>query len=139
VGELLAAGAIFLPGRVSDEEARALIGNAAVFVYPSLYEGFGLPPVEALRLGTPVIVGETPAAHEILSGAATYVDPMSVIDIGRAIVTVMNDPDSRVRREAGVRQAAQYTWQRTARLTMEVYSEVAAIARGGRGSAVGSE
>lgn len=118
-------GSVLLTGRVSDADGWALIRNAAVFVYPSVYEGFGLPPLEAMGLGAPSIVGDTPVARELLGDGAHLVDPVDVGAMANALVEVASDDTYRRElRERGTRRASLYTWARAAEETAKVYLEV---------------
>ncbi len=115
-------------GPVPDHELAALYANAAAFVFPSLYEGFGLPVLEAMSLGAPVIASRDPALLEVAGGAALHADARDVREWIAAIHTVLSTPEPW--REAGLAQAALFSWERTARLTYDVYQE--AVTRFGR-------
>src|SRR5207248_3120913 len=78
-------------GYVPDDDLPALYGGADLFVFPSLYEGFGLPPVEAMACGTPVITSAIPVLQEVGGDAARYVDPHSVDELCQAMLTVLDD------------------------------------------------
>jgi glycosyltransferase involved in cell wall biosynthesis len=105
-------------GFVNDNELRTLYENAACFVFPSLYEGFGLPPLEALTLGCPVVVSSTASLPEVFGGLAAYCDPHAPADIARQITRVMqgNHPS----RAAMLSYASQFTWQRCAQATWKI-------------------
>ncbi|HEX8149237.1 MAG TPA: glycosyltransferase family 1 protein [Pyrinomonadaceae bacterium] len=119
-----ARGRVVLAGYVSDEELRALYAACAAFVYPSLYEGFGLPPLEAMSCGAPVVAGWTPAVAEVSGGAARLFDPRDHGQLARALLELLDDPAARrALSEAGLRRAAQFSWHRTARATLDVYAE----------------
>lgn len=108
-------------GEVPDDDLPRLYSGALALVYPSLYEGFGLPVVEAMRCGTPVIASRDPALVEVSSGAAIHAGPGELAD---AMDLIARCPGERVRRaRAGVERAAEFTWAHTARLTREVYEE----------------
>jgi glycosyltransferase involved in cell wall biosynthesis len=108
---------------VPDEELRAWYSGAAAFVYPSFYEGFGLPVLEAMQCGTPVITSCDRAISEVANGAAIQVDASDVRGLREAMSAALN-PDFRERwREKGLRRAAEFSWERTARQTREVYAE----------------
>jgi glycosyltransferase involved in cell wall biosynthesis len=120
----LARGRVVLAGYVSDEQLCALYTTCAAFVYPSLYEGFGLPPLEAMSCGAPVIAGWTPAVVEVSAGAACLFDPRDHVQLARALLELLEDePARRALSEAGLRRAAHFSWQRTARATLDVYAE----------------
>lgn len=111
-------------GWVGDETLPGLMAAADVFCYPSLYEGFGLPPLEAMAAGTACLVGEYSAAHEVLGEAAMLVDPVSPEAIAAGLERLVDD--RQLRRTLSVRgraQAALYTWENTARATLGAYSE----------------
>lgn len=113
-----------MAGRLPDEDIAALMAGAAAFVYPSLYEGFGLPVLEAMQAGTPVVISRDPALEEVAGGAAVSVDADSTTALARAIVELTGDPKWRLElRERGLRRAAQFSWRQTAIRTREVYVE----------------
>jgi glycosyltransferase involved in cell wall biosynthesis len=117
-----APDAIVRLGPVSEERLRALYRSATALVYPSLYEGFGLPPLEAMASGTPVIASHAASIPEVVGEAGLLIDPMDVRAWTDAIVKVVNDEHLRDRlRSAGVHRASAFTWERTARLTLDVY------------------
>jgi glycosyltransferase involved in cell wall biosynthesis len=117
-------GRVVLVGYVSDEQLRALYSACAAFVYPSFYEGFGLPPLEAMSCGAPVLAGNAPAVAEVTAGAARLFDPRDHAQLARALLELLGDEAARrALSEAGLRRAAQFSWQRTARATLDVYAE----------------
>lgn len=121
-----AADAVVQLGTVREKQLRALYRNATALVYPSLYEGFGLPLLEAMASGTPVIASNVASMPEVLGDAGLLLDPMDRQGWMQAIVDIVNDQKKRSRmREAGLRRAAEFTWARTARLTLDVYRRVA--------------
>jgi glycosyltransferase involved in cell wall biosynthesis len=106
-----------LLGYVSDSELRALYENAALFAYPSYYEGFGLPPVEAMTCGCPVLVARSSSLPEVCGDAAIYCDPGSVTDIADKMSSVLDDPQLAADlREKGTSRSAQFSTQKTASL-----------------------
>jgi glycosyltransferase involved in cell wall biosynthesis len=111
-------------GFVSDDELPRLYRAASAFVYPSLYEGFGLPPAEAMACGCPVIASTRGSLAEVIGDAALTVDPESVADIATKLTLLASDP---VRAEALIRaglcQARQFDWARTAAQTLDVYQK----------------
>ena len=112
-------------GYTSDDELRALYSSCRISVYPSLYEGFGLPPLEAMACGAPVIASRIPAIEETVGKAALLIDPTSIEDLAGRMVQLWNDEQQRAQlSEAGRRHAAKFTWQGTARLTLDVYREI---------------
>jgi len=111
-------------GFVPVETLRVFFESAAVFVFPSLYEGFGLPPLEAMASGTPVVASNVSSLPEVVGDAAMLVNPENVFDIARGITEVLLDDDLRCALIAkGKVQAARYSWERTAREVLEVYRE----------------
>lgn len=113
---------ILLTDYLEDEELRALYGSSRAFVYPSIYEGFGLPPLEAMACGAPVIASRIPSHEETTGDAALLFDPRSVADLAQKILELLGDENAR--RElsiAGQRRAAEFSWEKTARLTWNVY------------------
>lgn len=112
-------------GFVPFEALRIFFESAALFVFPSLYEGFGLPPLEAMASGTPVVASNINSLQEVLGDAAILVNPENVFEIARAIQDALLDTDLRSGLIAkGKVQAARYSWERTAREVLEVYCEV---------------
>jgi glycosyltransferase involved in cell wall biosynthesis len=109
-------------GRVSDDRLADLYRTAAALVFPSLYEGFGLPPLEAMACGSPVAVSRAGALPEVCGDAAVYFDPTSVEDIARAIGEVLDRPPG-----GGIEQAARFTWEEFAHRHDAVYRELAAL------------
>ncbi|WP_118963484.1 glycosyltransferase family 4 protein [Komagataeibacter saccharivorans] len=122
-----ASGARNLPepaiyvGRVSDPELRALYESAACFVFPSLYEGFGLPPLEAMSCGCPVVAADIPVLHEICGDAALYADPLDPEAITRRVTEILDAPAiAQEMRAAGRARAASHTWDRAARTLLDI-------------------
>jgi glycosyltransferase involved in cell wall biosynthesis len=112
-------------GWVAEEDKPALYTLASLFVYPSFYEGFGLPVLEAMACGTPVVVSRAASLPEIVGEAGLLVDPQGVTQIGRAIVSVLSDETLRRElREKGLAQARRFSWQKTAQQTLAAYREV---------------
>ena len=116
-----------LIGYVNDDELRALYSLCRAFIYPSLYEGFGLPPLEAMACGAPVIAGRIPALEETIGGAAMLVDPLDVPALTAAITDVCENEKQRKKLiAAGPAHAASFSWGRAAQATYEVYRQVVA-------------
>jgi glycosyltransferase involved in cell wall biosynthesis len=121
-------------GFQSDETLASLYRLAAVFVFPSLYEGFGLPPLEAMASGTPVVTSNVSSLPEVAGDAAMLVDPYDVGAITAGIKRVLTDPalrDELVRR--GLRRAREFSWERSVARTREIYFETAGVATAGAG------
>jgi glycosyltransferase involved in cell wall biosynthesis len=120
-----APDAVVLLGQVSEERLQALYHGATALAYPSLYEGFGLPVLEAMAAGTPVIASRAASLPEVLGDAGLLLDPLDAGAWATAIVKVVNDEHARERmRRAGKARAATFTWERTARATLDVYRRV---------------
>ena len=115
---------IIFTGYLEDSSVAALLMNCSVFVYPSLYEGFGLPVLEAMSLGAPVITSNSSSLPEVAGEAARLIDPTSVEEIADAIVQVLNDDEFSDRlRKRGLQRAAQFTWAKTAQATLSTYQQ----------------
>jgi glycosyltransferase involved in cell wall biosynthesis len=119
--------AVLLSGYVPDVDLPAVITGATAYVLASFYEGFGLPILEAMACGTPVICSNTSSMPELGGQAARYFDPHNVHDMFEAISTVLEDSDLRQEmRQRGFEQAARFSWKRTAQETLAVYEGVMA-------------
>lgn len=113
-------------GFVSEGDRSALYAGAAVFCYPSLWEGFGLPVLEAMVQGAPTVTSRATATEEVAGDAALLVDPTDVTAVRDAISRILDDPATAARlRAAGPMRAAEFTWERTAEATAAIYAEVA--------------
>lgn len=116
---------ILFTGYISDEDLAALYSSCRVSVYPSLYEGFGLPPLEAMSCGAPVITSRIPVIMETVGDAARLCTPTDVGELCDLIQELWTNEEERRRLSAAGRaHAARFTWERTARLTLDVYEEV---------------
>src|SRR5207302_5016534 len=112
-------------GFVPVETLKAFYRAAALFAFPSLYEGFGLAPLEAMLCGTPVVASNLPALIEAVGSAAELVSPDNVFDIARGLRTVLLDgARRRALIEAGLRQAQRFQWEHTARAVLDIYREI---------------
>jgi len=117
-----APDAVVRLGPVSEKRLRTLYRGAIALAYPSFYEGFGLPLVEAMACGTPVIASNAASMPEVVGDAGILVDPTDGEAWTKAIIDVVHDDEKRREmRVAGLRRAAEFTWERTARLTLGVY------------------
>jgi glycosyltransferase involved in cell wall biosynthesis len=98
---------------------------AAVFVFPSLYEGFGLPPLEAMASGTPVVTSNVSSLPEVVGDAAVLVDPHDVGSIVAGLRSVLTDPvRAEEMRRKGLERAREFSWERSVAKTLEVYKRV---------------
>jgi glycosyltransferase involved in cell wall biosynthesis len=114
-----------ITGYVSDEQLVAEYQRADVFVYPSIYEGFGLPIVEAMASGIPVVTSTGGSLPEVAGDAALIVDPLDVAAIASAIHRIASEPSLRERlRTLGLARSARFTWRDAARAHLDVYREV---------------
>lgn len=120
----LPAGArrrVVLTGYVAGKDKAALLAGARGLAYPSMYEGFGLPVLEAMAAGVPVLASNVSSLPEVAGDAAILVDPNSEEEIAEGLTSLLVDPDLRARlRDAGLARAATFTWERTARATADV-------------------
>jgi glycosyltransferase involved in cell wall biosynthesis len=115
---------VILTGYVADEDLPPLYRNAALFVYPSLFEGFGLPPLEAMACGTPVVTSDNSSLPEITGQAALLVDPYDEAALSSAIWRAVNDEAWQTSaRAAGLAQAQKFTWRAAAEKTLQLYRE----------------
>jgi glycosyltransferase involved in cell wall biosynthesis len=118
---------ILLPGFVPDDQLPAVYSAAEALAFPSLYEGFGLPILEAMACGTPVVASRASCLPEVAEGAALLIDPMNVEGLTAALEQVLTDSALRARLIAGGRQrATEYSWRQAAERLRGVYEKVAA-------------
>lgn len=118
---------VLFPGFIRDDDLAAVYSAARLFVFPSLYEGFGLPPLEAMACGTPCVVSNSSALPEVTGRAAMMFNPTSTEQFVECVARVLQDEDleGRLRRE-GLRQAGLFTWDRAAAETVAVYESILA-------------
>jgi glycosyltransferase involved in cell wall biosynthesis len=120
------SGRIHFTGFISDDELLQLYGACDMFIYPSLYEGFGLPILEAMASGRAVACSNTSAMPEVADSAALLFDPCSVPEIERAMADLLLHSELRARMERlGAHRATMFTWEKTASKTLDIYYDVA--------------
>jgi glycosyltransferase involved in cell wall biosynthesis len=113
---------VLFPGYIPREELPLWYSAASLFVYPSLYEGFGLPPLEAMACGSPVVVSNTSALPEVVGDAGLLVEPTDAEEMAGAMHRILTDSDLRdTLRAKGLERAKVFSWQRTARETVRTY------------------
>jgi glycosyltransferase involved in cell wall biosynthesis len=118
---------IILTEYLNDEELRALYSSCRAFIYASFYEGFGLPPLEAMACGAPVITSRIPALAETTGDAALLFDHTSANDLAQKILVLVGDKKAREKlSNAGLQRVSEYSWERTAQLTLAVYTKALA-------------
>jgi alpha-1,3-rhamnosyl/mannosyltransferase len=123
VAEKSSARILFL-GRIDEADLPALYGGATLFVFPSQYEGFGLPPLEAMACGAPVACSNIPSLREVVGDAGLFFD-LRTKDVREALENLLDNPGLRERlREHALARAAEFSWERTARATLQVYRDV---------------
>lgn len=116
---------VHFTGFVPEDDLPALYSAASLFVFPSLYEGFGLPPLEAMACGVPVVASNSTSLPEVVGDAALLVDPCDVGQIALAMQRVLSDPALAADlRQRGLARAARFTWRRMAQETLDVYRRV---------------
>jgi glycosyltransferase involved in cell wall biosynthesis len=119
--------AVRFTGYVPFDDLPAIYNLAEMFVFPSVYEGFGLPVVEAMACGTPVLTGPVAALAEVAGDAAERIDPLDADTLGEAIVRLAADRDRReALSKAGLERARAFSWQQAALDTLKVYRQVVA-------------
>ena len=115
---------VILTGYVADADLAQLYRAATAFVYPSLFEGFGLPPVEAMACGTPVVTSNVSSLPEVVGDAALLIDPGDEEALAAALLRIVNDQPLRAKlREQGIVQARKFTWRAAAEKTLQLYRE----------------
>ncbi|MDD5627052.1 MAG: glycosyltransferase family 1 protein [Patescibacteria group bacterium] len=125
IRELGAQKEAILAGYVGEKEKIRLLRRAKAFIFPSLYEGFGLPVVEAMSLGVPVICSRRGALAEICGNAAFFVNPYAVQSIAEGLSKVLGDRDIREKlAKKGLERAQRFSWQKCAKETLEVYQNI---------------
>lgn len=113
---------VLFPGFIPEEDKHLLLCAAEVFAYVSLYEGFGLPVLEALACGIPTVTSNVSSLPEVAGDAALLVDPTNVEQIALALDRLLSDPELQQHlRETSILQAAQFTWKKMSLATLQVY------------------
>jgi glycosyltransferase involved in cell wall biosynthesis len=116
---------VHFPGFVPDEEQALWYTAADIFAFPSLYEGFGLPPLEAMACGTPVVASTSSSLPEVVGDAGALVEPTDVGGLSATLRHLLDDESRRVRmRKGGLARAASFSWRRMAEETIQVYDQV---------------
>lgn len=116
---------IMFTGYINDDNLVALYSGADVFVFPSLYEGFGLPPLEAMACGAPVAVSNAASIPEVVGDAGVYFDPYSVDEIVEAVTSLVNDPVKRKHAVSNsLRRAEMFQWSASAQQYLQVYKNI---------------
>jgi len=125
IRSLVNSGDVVHTGYISEEEAACLYNGAEAFVYPSQYEGFGIPVLEAMACGCPVIASNSSSLPEVVGDAGVLVEPNNMEELAEAILKVLHDGDLRHALKAkGIQRAAHFTWERTAKTTRDLYASL---------------
>ncbi len=125
ISDLGLDGEVLLPGFVPPTDLAPLYSGADLFVFPSLYEGFGLPPLEAMACGTPVAVSDVSSMPEVAGEAAVYFNPLDTSSIAAAMKRVLSDPPlSAELKNQGIARAATFSWHQTAQETLAAYESI---------------
>jgi glycosyltransferase involved in cell wall biosynthesis len=124
IGELNIGDRVTFLGHIPESELSMIYQGAVALVYPSLYEGFGLPPLEAMQCGCPVITSKTSSLPEVVGGAGLLIDPYSIDDLVTSMLAVLgNEPLRRELISKGVERSKLFSWRRNAERTLEVYED----------------
>jgi len=116
---------VFFMDYIPEEDLPSIYNLADLFVYPSLYEGFGLPPLEAMACGTPVVTSNTSSLPEVVGDAGIMVDPMDVDALADSMHQVLTDEALQMKLKAkGISQAKEFSWEKTAQKTWKIYEQV---------------
>lgn len=115
---------VIFTGYVDDEDLSSIYSGATLFVYPSLYEGFGLPPLEAMQCGVPVITSNTSSLPEVVGDAGIMINPKDEDALCQAILNLLNNSDlQKELSEKGLERAKIFNWEKCARETVEIYQK----------------
>lgn len=116
---------IIFTGYIQDEDLSAIYSGATCFVYPSFYEGFGLPPLEAMQCGVPVITSNTSSLPEVVGDAGILIDPKDEDQLCQAMFNMLNDSNLRTTlSQKGLERAKQFSWKKCADQTVEIYQKI---------------
>lgn len=116
---------IIFTGYISKQEKQALYSSCEIFIFPSLSEGFGLPVLEAMNFGCPVIASDIPSLKEICGNAVYYIDPLDIESIAKGIIAVISDVNLQSGlKERGVVQSSKFSWRETAKKTVKFYKKL---------------
>jgi len=116
---------IIFTGYIEDNEAPYLYSGASVYAFPSIYEGFGLPPLEAMSCGTPVVASDTSSIPEVVGNAGILLDPKDTESWVKALVRLLRNVDEQKRySDKSLKQAQNFSWRKTAQATVDVYEEL---------------
>jgi glycosyltransferase involved in cell wall biosynthesis len=110
---------------INDEQLRGLYAQAVALVYPSLYEGFGIPLLEAMACGCTVVASDIPSSREVAGDCPVYFDPTSAEDLRGALDKALQQTGNPEQRAAAIEHAANFSWNKTARQTLEIYHSCA--------------
>jgi glycosyltransferase involved in cell wall biosynthesis len=120
---------VLLPGRLDDAEVAGLMQGARALIFPSIYEGFGIPPLEAFVNECPVLASTAPAVQEVCGDAADYFEPHDDATLARLMTMLLDDHDGALRRDRlakGAQCVARYTWRGSAKILADACAKVAA-------------
>lgn len=121
---------IIFTGYIEPDDLTSIFGGAKLFVFPSIYEGFGLPVMEAMASQVPVVLSDTPALKEVAGIAAVFVNPYNISGLAEAMWRVLsNDSLRKALIEKGLKRAEEFSWKKCAQETLKVYEEVAKLPR----------
>ena len=116
---------VVFPGYIAANDAPILLSGALLFVFPSLYEGFGIPPLAAMACGTPVITSNSSSLPEVTGDAAILTDPLDIQGLKNAMQKLINSPELRLElKEKGKLRAEQFSWRASAKRLLDIYNEV---------------
>ena len=125
VEELNLQNKVLFPGYIDDDDVACLMSRAVAFCFPSLYEGFGMPVIEAMACGTPVLTSKSSSLKEIADGAAMLVDETSVEEIKQGFLKLWKSKELRIELAIkGAERAKDYSWEKAGDKLMEIYKDL---------------